>query len=992
MGDFLPPVVIRILGDNLGLHVAIADSEAGMASFGTKAEGMAATMGKVGAGVVAAGAGIAIASIKMAGDFQANMTKLVTSAGEVPKVLQDVVEPGIQKLAVETATSTKQLSDGMYIVESAGFHGAQGLQVLSAAAEGARAEQTDLKEVADAVTSALRDYGKGSDQAALYTSKLVAAVGAGKANFGEFTGALHSVLPVASAAKISLDDILGAMASMTVHGMSAEQSAQNLAHTIGHLQTVTAPQAKELALLGINARQLSDDLSTKGLTGAVQEVAAAIQSKMGAESTHVILDLQTALAKLSPQVQELGRQALDGSITWGDYTKATKNLGVEQAGQAASFAALAKSTHGIGSAQKDGATIMQTYSQALKAAIGDSTGLNVALMLTGENAKYTNNAVKQVSGSTTEAGNHVKGWAEITKTFNFQIAKLREEVEVLGIKIGTVLIPPVQATIGFFSQHTTVAAALAAVIGTVLTAAVTVFAVTTTTKAVTATGALVKSMKDGVVAVKDFAAGFSNISSALSEGSSDAAKFGASIRGSIVVLARWASLIKESAVAEKVMAAAQWLLNAAVDAFPIFLIIAAIAALVAGLIYAYNHFTWFRNLVNEVAHYIAEAWRWAVGEIVGLWHRLVSAAAPVWNQVSGVIRSALGAVLGWVHQQLNTLREFWKQHGDQIKTIAHAAWLAVYAAVVVPVKGIASAVHAVLNAIRDFWRAHGEQIKAIVQAYLQTILAVVRVMWGFISSTVMFALRAIRDNVLTVVRIIGDVWTFAWGLIRDQVVLVWHFISNTISTALHIIMDIISVVLDLITGHWHQAWEDLKKLVSDALHGIIKIIMDLTSDFGHLLVDAGRNLIHGLWDGIKSMGSWLESMIMNFIKSFVPGPVLKILGIHSPSTVFHEIGLNVVQGLAQGMVQNTQMVSAAANQLAGAVRFGQVGTPAINAGGSLLAGPVGVGAGSGVTVVNNYYAVNVAGNAVTEKQLVDVIRTQILQYQGRNLSNGLAFR
>ena len=41
-------------------------------------------------------------------------------------------------------------------------------------------------------------------------------------------------------------------------------------------------------------------------------------------------------------------------------------------------------------------------------------------------------------------------------------------------------------------------------------------------------------------------------------------------------------------------------------------------------------------------------------------------------------------------------------------------------------------------------------------------------------------------------------------------------------------------------------------------------------------------LVEGLWNGIASMGSWLYSQISGWIKSVVPGPVLKVLGISSP--------------------------------------------------------------------------------------------------------------
>src|SRR5690242_9228048 len=85
-----------------------------------------------GAALVALGA----KAVQMAGNFQAGMTSLVTGAGESQKNIK-MVSDGILAMAIQTGTSTKQLTDGMYMIESAGFHGAAGLQILKAAAEGA---------------------------------------------------------------------------------------------------------------------------------------------------------------------------------------------------------------------------------------------------------------------------------------------------------------------------------------------------------------------------------------------------------------------------------------------------------------------------------------------------------------------------------------------------------------------------------------------------------------------------------------------------------------------------------------------------------------------------------------------------------------------------------------------------------------------------------------------------------------------------------------
>src|SRR5437763_6285870 len=115
----------------------------------------------------------------------------------------------------------------------------------------------------------MQDYHLKASDAADVTSKLVAATASGKMTFEELAGSLSAVLPIASANHVSLNDILGDLASMTVHGMSAEQASQNLADTIRHLAAPTAQSTKELAALGISATDVSTNLGQKGLSGTL---------------------------------------------------------------------------------------------------------------------------------------------------------------------------------------------------------------------------------------------------------------------------------------------------------------------------------------------------------------------------------------------------------------------------------------------------------------------------------------------------------------------------------------------------------------------------------------------------------------------------------------------------------------------------------------------------------------------------------------------------
>jgi phage-related protein len=72
----------------------------------------------------------------------------------------------------------------------------------------------------------------------------------------------------------------------------------------------------------------------------------------------------------------------------------------------------------------------------------------------------------------------------------------------------------------------------------------------------------------------------------------------------------------------KIMAAAQWALNAAMTANPIGVIIVALAAVVAGIIYAYKHFSTFRAVLFAVWETVKEFGRIVSDVFVGLWHTI----------------------------------------------------------------------------------------------------------------------------------------------------------------------------------------------------------------------------------------------------------------------------------------------------------------------------------------------------------------------------------
>lgn len=80
---------------------------------------------------------------------------------------------------------------------------------------------------------------------------------------------------------------------------------------------------------------------------------------------------------------------------------------------------------------------------------------------------------------------------------------------------------------------------------------------------------------------------------------------------------------------------------------------------------------------------------------------------------------------------------------------------------------------------------------------------------------------------------------------------------------------------------------------------IVVAIVEAFKENGPEFQQIGSDIVRGLWEGVKNLGSWLKSKIKGFFDDAV-GEVKDFLGIHSPSRVFAGIGENMALGVGQG--------------------------------------------------------------------------------------------
>ena len=119
--------------------------------------------------------------------------------------------------------------------------------------------------------------------------------------------------------------------------------------------------------------------------------------------------------------------------------------------------------------------------------------------------------------------------------------------------------------------------------------------------------------------------------------------------------------------------------------------------------------------------------------------------------------------------------------------------------------------------------------------------------------------------------------------------------------------DVFRDVVDFIVGIFEGDGEKVGRAFVSFVKNALKVGLELSKFMGEI----GEALILGLIEGIKALPGLLWECI-KFIFDFIVGAFKELFGIHSPSTVFADLGVNLIEGLIEGI---TNMISSITDAL-----------------------------------------------------------------------------
>ena len=139
-------------------------------------------------------------------------------------------------------------------------------------------------------------------------------------------------------------------------------------------------------------------------------------------------------------------------------------------------------------------------------------------------------------------------------------------------------------------------------------------------------------------------------------------------------------------------------------------------------------------------------------------------------------------------------------------------------------------------------------------------------------------------------------------------------IKEHFSTLLEDVREIFGNVIDIITGIFEGDGEKVGEAVRNLIINLVDLMMDMNKAFVEVGWALIKGLVQGIWECIKALPSLLAG-IGEFVVDFFKG----LFGIHSPSTVFADLGKNLIEGLVKGITDSINLVTGAFKKVCDAI-------------------------------------------------------------------------
>lgn len=317
-------------------------------------------------------------------------------------------------------------------------------------------------------------------------------------------------------------------------------------------------------------------------------------------------------------------------------------------------------------------------------------------------------------------------------------------------------------------------------------------------------------------------------------------------------------------------AAAQTLLNAVMSMNPITIVVIAIVALVAVLIYLYQNCEPVRNAINQLWEILKGIGEWIYSGLISAWNALVSALQPVIDIISGVLGPVLQGIMDLIsgdgNSALGNFVLFWRQLLSALGPVGD-----IIGEYLTPIFMM------FVGILMSVWNAVS-QIIGVFQQFITgqiTLPQMLSQIWTIITQLFSTVFNLIIQGILNFAR---NIWNNAVNAGRNFLNGVIQFVQQLPGRFYSFLVSVISYIVSA-GGQWITNAKNKAKGVVD---GVINWVKQLPGKVYQEFMNIGSRIL--------SAGSDLVNKAKQVGQNIVNG-ILGAMGIHSPGTIQESIAL-----------------------------------------------------------------------------------------------------
>lgn len=811
------------------------------------------------------------------------------------------IKNAIFKMASTSVYSTEETASAMAELGAMGFDTSQAIDALPGILSAAAASGEDLGLVSSTVAAALNGFGLEASESGRVADVLAQSANQSAASVGDLQYAFKYAAPYAKGLGISMEELAAATGIMTDAGMEGSQAGTTLRMALGRLVNPPTEAATAMKELGFSA------MDAKGNFKPLGKLLPELSNSMKG---------MTEAQKLSTLATIFGTEAASGMMTLlnssdGTFQKMTSNLensagASEKAsksmleGWAGAITVLASTWDVAQRALTDAlAPAVQFVAQALSGLLGAFTNLSpsvrtiiaVFISLAGAFVMVMPFIGMFAMGLGGIMSTGIVAWlGGVISGFMGMIAPIALVIAAIaGFALAFVALYKQNAQ--FRSQVQSIWTAIQTTIQTVVT--------TISTVVMAIWGALVawwsanqQTILTAAMTVWTFL--YNTISSILTSVGS----FIMSIWGQVV--AWW------TANQQTILTAAQNVWTA----------ISTVISVIMPIITTIIRVGWFliRSIIQGVWENIKGIIQGAMNVIMGiitLFSGLFSGNfSAMWDGIkmifSGAVQFLWNAVQLLLYGRLiKGLLTFGAAFGSGFKTM----WELIKQVFTGAVQGVSSIVQTGFQFIRSIATGFQSAFTSIMRAVWSIVKDVFNSSLSAIKSIFMGSFNAMRSSATSIMSAIRSVITSILNAIRAVFMAVLNAIRAVVTTVFNTIRSIITSVMNAV-----------RSVVTSILNAIRATFSSIFNAIVNTVRSGGQNMLSAMRSAMSNIVSAVRTGVSNLLSAIRTGMSNAVSAITNYVGRFRDAGMQLMAGLVNAVVGKAQdLVNAVGNAVGGAI-------------------------------------------------------------------------